>query len=106
MSVRSFAELQGQLIAKARREAGKTQEEAAKAVEVSATTIGRWERGQAGPTMPELYMLARFFKIPLRQLVFLGRDDDRLDLSCLPLVFQAAIREHVKNLRKAILAGQ
>lgn len=106
MSVRSFAELQGQLIAKARREANKTQEEAAKAVDKSPATIGRWERGHASPTMSDLYVLARLFRIPLRQLAFVGREDDRLDLSCLPPAFQCAIREHVKMLRKAVSAEQ
>lgn len=51
-------------LAAARVNAKMTQEEVAKIMHVSKTTILNWEKGKVSPGIPELEMLCRIYKIP------------------------------------------
>ena len=57
-------------LAAARVNAKMTQEEAAKAMHVSKTTIVNWEKGKVIPGIPELYMLCELYNIP-KDYIFL-----------------------------------
>ncbi|MCL2234473.1 MAG: helix-turn-helix domain-containing protein [Firmicutes bacterium] len=45
-----------------RKEHGLTQSQLAKAIGVTASTIGRWEKGISSPAVSSIYNLAIFFK--------------------------------------------
>ena len=51
-------------LAAARVNAGMTQEEVAKRMHVSKTTIVNWEKGKIVPGIPEMEMLSRIYRIP------------------------------------------
>lgn len=51
-------------LAAARVNAGMTQDEVAKEMHVSKTTIVNWEKGKIIPGIPEMEMLSRIYKIP------------------------------------------
>ena len=51
-------------LAAARENANMTQEDAAKAMHVSKTTIVNWEKGKIIPGIPELTMLCEIYKVP------------------------------------------
>lgn len=51
-------------LASARVNSKMTQEEVAKLVGVSKTTIVNWEKGRVIPRIPELSMLCEIYKIP------------------------------------------
>ena len=57
-------------LASARVNAKMTQEEAAKAMHVSKTTIVNWEKGKIIPGIPELSMLSEIYNIP-KDYIFL-----------------------------------
>lgn len=100
MNLRSFTVELGRRLRVARREARKTQEQAGAVVDVSASTVGRWERGDGSPTMAQLYTLARFYKKPLRELSFIGPQADYVDISELPSELQELVRTQVDGLIK------
>lgn len=50
-------------LAAARVNAGMTQEEVAKRMHVSKTTIVNWEKGKVIPRVPEMEMLSRIYNI-------------------------------------------
>ena len=52
-------------LAAARVNAGMTQEEVSKRMQVSKQTIINWEKGKTIPRIPEMEMLSRLYKIPL-----------------------------------------
>lgn len=87
----------GRRLSKARRDAGKTQEEAGKAVDKSAATIGRWERGSGSPTIGELYTMSRLYRCQLSELSF-GARPELLDISNLWPDTQNIIRRHIEYL--------
>lgn len=51
-------------LAAARVNAGMTQEEVAKKMHISKTTIINWEKGKTVPGIPEMQMLSRMYGIP------------------------------------------
>lgn len=51
-------------LAAARVNAKMTQEDVAKAMKVSKTTIVNWEKGKVIPGIPEMAMMARLYGIP------------------------------------------
>ena len=51
-------------LASARVNARMTQVEAAKAMDVSKTTIVNWEKGKVIPGIPDLAMLCKIYSIP------------------------------------------
>lgn len=57
-------------LASARVNAKMTQEEAAKAMHVSKTTIVNWEKGKVIPRIPELTLLCDIYKVP-KDYIFL-----------------------------------
>ena len=52
-------------LASARVNAKMTQEEVAKIMHVSKTTIVNWEKGKNTPGIPELSMLCELYKVPM-----------------------------------------
>ncbi|MEI3175591.1 MAG: helix-turn-helix transcriptional regulator [Lachnospiraceae bacterium] len=52
-------------LAAARVNAGMTQEEVSKRMQVSKQTIINWEKGKNIPRIPEMEMLSRLYNIPL-----------------------------------------
>ncbi len=56
-----------------RQEKGISQTELAKAINVSQSAIGYWERGEKKPSVDALTKIAMFFRIPLIELI--GYDD-------------------------------
>lgn len=61
--VRILVQLQISLAA-ARVNANMTQEDTAKAMKVSKTTIVNWEKGKVVPGIPEIEMMSRLYNIP------------------------------------------
>ncbi len=55
----------GVLVRDARLAAGKTLKESAKAIGVSSSTLGAYERGVKSPSLPELEVLTYFLDVPL-----------------------------------------
>lgn len=55
----------------ARRNAGYTQKEVAKALNVSNKTIGRWESYVSSPNMAQACALSALYKIPCSNIIFL-----------------------------------
>lgn len=51
-------------LASARVNANMTQEDVAKAMHVSKTTIVNWEKGKIIPGIPEMAMLCKIYDIP------------------------------------------
>lgn len=51
-------------LAAARVNAGLTQEEAAKKLQITKQTIINWEKGKVVPGIPEIYMLSHLYNIP------------------------------------------
>ncbi len=51
-------------LAAARVNAGMTQEEVAKVMKISKTTIVNWEKGRVVPGIPEMEMMSRLYNIP------------------------------------------
>lgn len=51
-------------LAAARVNANMTQEDTAKAMKVSKTTVVNWEKGKVVPGIPEIEMLSRLYGIP------------------------------------------
>lgn len=51
-------------LAAARVNANMTQEDTAKAMKVSKTTVVNWEKGKVIPRIPEVEMMSRLYKIP------------------------------------------
>ena len=51
-------------LAAARVNAGMTQEDTARAMKVSKTTVLNWEKGKIIPGIPEIEMLSRLYGIP------------------------------------------
>lgn len=52
-------------LAAARVNANMTQEEVAKEMHVSKTTIVNWEKGKINPGIPEISMLSMLYNIPV-----------------------------------------
>lgn len=61
--MKQLAEFQISLAA-ARVNAKMTQEDSAKAMRVSKTTIVNWEKGKVIPRVPEIEMMSRIYGIP------------------------------------------
>lgn len=59
---------------KIRKEKGITQEELAKALEVSRQTIGSLENGRYNPSIMLAFKIARFFRVPIEE-VFIYEED-------------------------------
>lgn len=51
-------------LAAARVNANMTQDDAAKAMKVSKTTIVNWEKGKVIPGVPEIEMMSRLYGVP------------------------------------------
>lgn len=51
-------------LAAARVNANMTQEDTAKAMKVSKTTVVNWEKGKVIPGIPEVEMMSRLYKVP------------------------------------------
>lgn len=51
-------------LAAARVNAGMTQEDVAKVMKISKTTIVNWEKGRVVPGIPEMEMMSRLYNIP------------------------------------------
>ena len=51
-------------LAAARVNANMTQEDTAKAMKVSKTTVVNWEKGKVVPGIPEMEMMSRLYGIP------------------------------------------
>lgn len=51
-------------LAAARVNAGMTQEDIARAMGVSKTTVVNWEKGKVVPGIPEMEMMSRLYGIP------------------------------------------
>lgn len=51
-------------LAAARVNAGLTQEDVAKRMQVSKTTVVNWEKGRTVPRIPEIEMMSRMYNIP------------------------------------------
>lgn len=51
-------------LAAARVNANMTQEDIAKAMNVSKTTVVNWEKGKIAPGIPEMEMMSRLYGIP------------------------------------------
>ena len=81
----SELELLGRRIAAARRERGLSQLDLARRVDVSRTSIWKWEKGQAMPRRPSLSRIAEVLGIRISQLLgefatdSLFSDDDESD---------------------------
>lgn len=58
-------------IAAARVNAGKTQEEVARALHVGKQTIGAWENGKTSPTMEKAMAFCKFCNVPFDRVTFL-----------------------------------
>lgn len=59
-------------LAAARVNANMTQEDTAKAMKVSKTTVVNWEKGKVIPGIPEMEMMSRLYRIP-QDYIFLPR---------------------------------
>lgn len=64
----------GSLIARARAEAGMTQEDVAEALEVGAETVSRIERGAVPPTLARLFEFASLFDCRVDALLLEASD--------------------------------
>jgi len=64
----------GALIARARSEAGLTQEDVADALEVGAETVSRIERGAVPPTLARLFEFATLFDCRVDELLLEASD--------------------------------
>lgn len=64
----------GALIARARSEAGMTQEDVADALEVGAETVSRIERGAVPPTLARLFEFASLFDCRVDELLLEASD--------------------------------
>lgn len=64
-----FARNLGRALAKARTEAGLTQEEVANRLGVEPQTISRLERGANWPTLPRLIAFANLYAVPIITLL-------------------------------------
>ncbi|MCK4130606.1 helix-turn-helix transcriptional regulator [Ralstonia pseudosolanacearum] len=58
----------GRNLASARTSSGRTQEEVAELLGVTAETIGRMERGTTWPSLPRLLLLADLYDVPVSSL--------------------------------------
>ena len=63
-------------LASARVNANMTQEEVAKEMHVSKTTIVNWEKGKVIPGIPELSLLCEIYKIP-KDYIFLPQNSTK-----------------------------
>ena len=61
-------------IAALRKQAGITQEDLAKAMEVSRQTIGSIENGRYNPSITLAFKLSHFFGIPIEELFIYDED--------------------------------
>lgn len=57
-------------LAAARVNAGMTQEDAARSLNVSRRTISEWENGNTEPTVSQALILSDLYKIPLQNIFF------------------------------------
>ena len=57
-------------LAAARVNANMTQNDTAKAMKVSKTTIINWEKGKIVPGIPQIEMMSRLYGIPQRLIFF------------------------------------
>jgi transcriptional regulator with XRE-family HTH domain len=64
----------GLLLKNLRLEAGCTQAQIAKKLDVSVTTIGRWENNYKMPSMAKLIELSVLFNVPLNYLVGIDKE--------------------------------
>ena len=55
----------------ARRNAGLTQKEAAKALKISNTTLGKWERGESFPTADKILEICELYSTHYDHIDFL-----------------------------------
>jgi transcriptional regulator with XRE-family HTH domain len=73
---RELARSVGQAIAKARAEAGLTQDELAEALQIGSTAVSRIERGTVMASLPRLVEIAEIVQQPLEALLRKGSDLD------------------------------
>ena len=59
----------GALIARARKEKGLTQQQLAKQLHISHTTVSKWERGLGCPDISMLPLLSRIYGVSIGQLL-------------------------------------
>ena len=72
------AQTPGEFLATRRRRAGPSQAKAAAVVDVSRGTVGRWERGEASPSLDKLVVLLDLYGVPHRERWWLfGGDPER-----------------------------
>lgn len=57
----------------ARRNAGLSQKDAAKALKISNTTLGKWERGESFPTADKIPEICELYGVHYDHLNFLPR---------------------------------
>lgn len=58
----------------ARVNAGLSQKDAAKALEISVDTLSRYERGLSFPDVPTIKRIERLYKTSYNELIFLVKD--------------------------------
>lgn len=64
----------GLLIKNLRKQAGLTQQQLAQKLDVTVTTIGRWELNYKTPSVERLVELSRIFHVPLNYLVGIEKE--------------------------------
>ena len=57
----------------ARRNAGLSQKDAAKALKISNTTLGKWERGESFPTADKIPKICELYNVHYDNLNFLPK---------------------------------
>ncbi|MDF2543402.1 MAG: chemotaxis protein CheY [Herbinix sp.] len=68
----------GEIIKNLRKEQNVTQEDLAKALNISAQSISKWENGLANPDIIYIPLIANYFKVALETLFFWEEDEQSL----------------------------